>query len=43
MDVELNTVIFYKRIKEVIKSQEVKSALDKILKEEEKHLIRLRK
>lgn len=42
MDIELNTIIFYQRIKELIRPIQVKKTLTKIIKEEEKHLINLK-
>ena len=42
MEVETNTIIFYQNIKELIRPAQVKLALDKIIKEEQKHLIKLK-
>jgi rubrerythrin len=42
MDVELNTIIFYQKIKEFIRSKQAKEALDKIISEEERHLVKLK-
>jgi rubrerythrin len=42
MEVETNTIIFYRNIKEVIRTPEVKEALYIIIKEEEDHLIKLK-
>lgn len=42
MDVEINTVIFYQRLKEIIGEEETDKALDKIIKEEESHLVKLK-
>ncbi|MCQ9205659.1 MAG: ferritin family protein [Omnitrophica bacterium] len=43
MDVEINTIIFYDRMKECIKSYKIKEILSKIITEEEKHLVKLKK
>jgi rubrerythrin len=42
MDVELNTILFYQKLKEVLGRKQPKQALDKIIKEEEQHLIKLK-
>ncbi|MBP7087876.1 MAG: ferritin family protein [Candidatus Omnitrophica bacterium] len=42
MEIELNTIIFYQRIRELIRPTPVKEILGKIIKEEEKHLIDLK-
>ena len=42
MDVELNTILFYKKLKESIGAGEAGKALEKIIAEEENHLVRLK-
>ena len=42
MDVELNTILFYQRIKELLAQKQTKAILQKVIAEEEKHLIRLK-
>lgn len=42
MEVEINTIIFYQKIKEMVKVKQVKQVLDKIIQEEERHLIKLK-
>ena len=42
MDVELNTILFYQKLKEIVRGPAVKEALTKIIREEEKHLVRLK-
>lgn len=42
MDVEVNTILFYQRIKERIRQKPVQNAVNKIIKEEESHLVDLR-
>jgi rubrerythrin len=42
MDVELNTIIFYQKLKEAIGEKETGEALHKIIKEEESHLVKLK-
>jgi len=42
MDVELNTLLFYQKLSEYIRSKPAKSALSAIIREEESHLIKLR-
>ena len=42
MDVELNTILFYQKLKEGVRGVEPRAALDKIIKEEEQHLVKLK-
>lgn len=42
MDVETNTILFYQRFKELLKQKELEKALDKIIREEENHLLKLK-
>lgn len=42
MDVEINTLIFYQKIKEYMKEKPAKDTLNLIIREEEKHLIKLK-
>jgi len=42
MDIETNTIIFYQKIRELVRPLKIKEALNKIIKEEEKHLIKLK-
>lgn len=42
MEVELNTIIFYKKLKEILKQKIIQKALDRIISEEESHLVELK-
>jgi len=42
MEVELNSIIFYQKVKDLIKSKQAKQALGKIINEEESHLVKLK-
>ena len=43
MDVELNTILFYRQINELMASPEIKSVIDEVIGEEENHLARLKR
>ena len=42
MEIELNTIIFYKKLKEILKPKILKTVLDKIISQEESHLVKLK-
>jgi len=42
MDVETNSILFYQEMKSLLGAEETKDALDKIIKEEQGHLVKLK-
>ncbi len=42
MEVEINTLFFYQKLKELVRGKQAKEALEKVIREEESHIIKLR-
>lgn len=43
MEVELNTILLYRTIRELLAESQTKAVLDAVIQEEEKHLVRLKR